>query len=73
MRLRATGVILLSEIIAMAGCTQVDRKLDAYRDASGRFLHPDKLRICYTREGDKQQGIESRCFGDGCTLPECPQ
>lgn len=72
--LRGILVILAALILItwLAGCTAVQQKGEAYQEAAGRFLYPDKLKICYVREGQVQRGVEYRCFGEGCDLPKCP-
>ena len=62
-----TGMLVL----VLAGCTAAQDKARIYRDAAERFAVPDKVRICYDREGDVQRGTEHRCFGQGCDLPSC--
>ena len=68
--MRLTGIVLLA--LMAAGCTAAQEKAKVYRDAAERFAVPDKIKVCYSREGDTQQGAEYRCFGVGCTLPKCP-
>ncbi len=55
------------------GCTAAQEKGRIYRDAAEKFTVPDKVRVCYDREGDTQRGYETRCFGAGCKLPACPE
>ncbi len=63
-----TGMIVMSA----TACTAIEQKGEAYQEAAARFLYPDKIKVCYSREGDDQSGIEYRCFGEGCELPPCP-
>lgn len=64
--------IVLVAIVSVSGCTVVQEKGEAYRRAAEDFANPEKLKICYTREGDVTTGVEYRCFGEECELPDCP-
>lgn len=59
--------------IAVAGCTTVKQKYEAYEEVASGFTYPDKVVACYKREGDAKRGFEARCFGQECEVPECPQ
>ena len=65
-----TGMIVL---VGLSGCSTAQMKGEAYERAAAKFAYPEKVRICYTREGETQTGTEHRCFGQDCVLPECPQ
>ena len=65
-------LIVVFAVVLLAGCTAAQEKARAYRDAAERFANPDKIKICYIREGDVPQGVEYRCFGINCELPACP-
>ena len=58
---------------ALAGCTVVKERGEAYADATEAFINPDKIVACYKRDGENRTGFEARCFGEGCQLPECPK
>ncbi len=66
-----TAILMLA--LTVSACTAVQQKGEAYRQAAERFGYPDKLQICYSREGDVLRGVEHRCFGEGCKLPSCDE
>lgn len=62
---------LVALALLSIGCETVQEKGRIYRDVGERFAVPDKVVVCYGRDGDVQTGYEARCFGPGCELPEC--
>ncbi len=61
-----------SVALGLVGCAMAQEKGRIYRDVAERFVVPDKVVVCYERDGDVQTGYEARCFGPGCELPDCP-
>ena len=68
-------IILLGIITLSTGCTVVEttkEKYEIYDEAVASYLKPEKVVFCYSRDKEEKRGFEARCFGEGCTVPQCP-
>ena len=63
-----TGMIVA---VGLTGCATAQEKGRIYRDVAEKFAVPERVVVCYGRDGDVQSGFEARCFGPGCKLPSC--
>ena len=63
---------LLVLLAVLGGCTAAQVKAERYQEAFENFANPTNLKICYVRQDGVIRGVEYRCFGAGCKLPDCP-
>lgn len=66
-------IVLPFALLALSGCTTLEQRAGDYQEAVGLFTRPDKVKVCYSRDGEDRHGFEARCFGSECELPDCPQ
>jgi len=64
--------IAIFTMAALTGCTAAQIKAERYQEAFENFANPTNIKICYQRKNGNMSGVEYRCFGEGCELPDCP-
>ena len=68
--MRSLG-ILLGITLLTAGCTVIEEKKEDYEAAVSCYGRPDKVVICWSRDGEERKGFEARCCGKDCSVPQC--